>query len=71
MDQHGAIVVDGVDVATTMRCCHHGGHFLSIKGSGSRRGWCFKCGSVTCGAPECDRCMPMEKMLELMERNGT
>lgn len=64
----GAIVADGREVAHTMQCCHCGNHFVSIKGSGKRRGFCHGCMKVTCGAGECDPCIPFEKKLELMER---
>lgn len=35
-----------------------GAHFVSRKGSGHRRTFCFKCKAVTCGAPQCDACRP-------------
>ncbi len=70
MREDGAILVDGVQVATTHQCCHCGGHFTSVKGSGTRRGFCLKCMRVTCGAPECDPCVPFEKKLEMMERRN-
>lgn len=64
---HGAILVEGVEVAHTLQCCHCGGHFVSIRGSGIRRGFCLRCMAVTCGKPECDRCIPFEEQLEMME----
>ena len=69
MREAGAILVDGVQVASTLQCCHCGGHFQVVKGSGRERGFCLKCGSVTCGSPECDYCIPAEARLEIMEGN--
>ncbi len=45
--QHGAFIVDGREVGTTLQCPHCGGHFLSIKGSGIRRTFCLRCMAVT------------------------
>lgn len=70
MRESGAILVDGTQVASTHQCCHCGNHFVSVKGSGTRRGFCLKCGKVTCGAAECDPCTPFEKKLEAMEKTG-
>lgn len=70
MREDGAILVDGVQVATTHQCCHCGGHFTSVKGSGTRRGFCLKCMRVTCGASECDPCVPFEKKLEMIEKGS-
>ena len=68
MREAGAIIVDGVQVASTLQCCHCGGHFEVVKGSGTRRGFCLKCGAVTCGHPDCDPCLPLEKRLDMIER---
>ena len=65
---NGAIIVDGVQVADTMQCCHCGGHFIPVRGSGTRRGFCLACGQVTCGLPGCDEHMPFEKKLDEYER---
>ncbi len=35
--------------ADTIRCAHGGEHFISVKGSGIRRGWCSRCNGVFCG----------------------
>jgi len=69
-DPHGAIIVDGHEVANTLQCCHCGCHFVSVKGSGTVRGFCLRCSAVTCGKPECDRCVPFEKQLEIIERKA-
>jgi hypothetical protein len=43
-----------IETACTLRCVHGGEHFISIKGSGTRRGFCTKCMGVTCGSPAHD-----------------
>jgi len=48
-------------------CCHCGGHWLWVKGSGRRRGWCMRCSGCTCGQRACDACVPMERQIENME----
>lgn len=70
MAEHGNIIIDGNEVATTLRCPHCGGHFVSMRGSGARRTFCRKCMAVTCGRQECDECRPMEKQLEEIERKA-
>lgn len=64
----GAIMLDGIEVAHTLQCCHCGGHYVSVKGSGKRRGFCMKCMGVTCGSVKCDNCIPTEKMLDNIEK---
>ncbi len=66
--QDGVILLDGKDVGTTKQCCHCGGHFLSVKGSGKLRGYCPKCDAITCGDIKCCPCMPFEKKLDLYEK---
>lgn len=61
---HGLIFSNGREVGTTLQCPHCGGHFLSVKGSGHRRTFCFKCMAVTCGQRECDPCKPFMAELE-------
>jgi hypothetical protein len=56
---HGIVIVNGVEVATTLMCPHCGAHFISRKGSGTRRTFCLKCMAVTCGQPACDPCRPV------------
>ena len=63
----GFIVVNGQEVAHTLQCCHCNKHFVSIRGSGKRRGFCTHCNKVTCGAKNCDVCLPFERKLELAE----
>lgn len=69
--QHGAILLDGKEVASTLRCPHCGGHFISRRGSGIKRGFCTRCKEITCGSPGCRSCKPLEKMLEEIERAAT
>jgi hypothetical protein len=64
----GYIIIDGKVVAETIQCCHCGAHFVSVKGSGHIRGYCLKCGSMTCGAAACDPCRPKEYQLDLAEK---
>lgn len=59
--EYGAITVDGRQVASTCQCCHCGAHFVFRRGSGTDRGFCMKCGRLTCGKPACDPCNPIEK----------
>ena len=68
MKPKGHIIINGQTVADTLQCCHCQGHWIPIRGSGKRRGFCMNCGSVTCGRPSCDRCLPWEKKLELIEK---
>jgi hypothetical protein len=61
--------VNGKEVAATLQCPHCGGHFVSRKGSGHRRSFCFNCKEVTCGAPACvSGCTPFARGLERNQR---
>lgn len=42
--------------ADTMQCVHCGKHWISVRGSGKRRGFCQKCMGITCGNRMCDVC---------------
>lgn len=64
----GYFVVDGVEMAATLQCCHCGGHFISIRGSKKVRGYCMSCCSITCGKKECDPCVPFQKKIDLFEK---
>jgi hypothetical protein len=64
----GAIIVEGMHIADTLTCCHCGYTWIPIKGSGKIRGFCTGCQGVTCGRPECDPCVPLEKKMELYEK---
>lgn len=61
---HGLIFVNGKEVAATLQCPHCGAHFVSRKGSGHRRTYCFGCKAVTCGRVACDPCRPFVAGLE-------
>lgn len=69
MREDGAVIADGVQIASTQQCAHCGGHFQMVKGSGTRRGFCIKCMKITCGNPGCDFCIPAEARLEILEGN--
>ena len=71
MTEHGGIVCDGQQVASTLQCPHCGTHFVSMRGSGARRAWCVRCQAVTCGALACDACVPVEARLEHAEGGKT
>lgn len=64
----GAIIIDGMHVADTLRCCHCGKIWIPIVGSGKKRGFCLKCNKVTCGAESCNTCYPFEKKLDDYEK---
>lgn len=64
---HGHVIIDGREVGDTCQCVHCGAHWLWIKGSGRKRGWCINCQGFTCGTRACDPCVPWEKKLDLYE----
>jgi hypothetical protein len=49
----GYIIIDGQERAQTLKCRHCGGHWIVLKGSGIRRGWCIKCNGPLCGKEKC------------------
>jgi hypothetical protein len=51
----------------TLQCCHCGGHWEVIVGSGRLRGFCTKHLDYTCGRPECMVCLDKEQRLENLE----
>lgn len=64
----GYILFDDKEVAHTLQCAHCNNHFVSIKGSGIKRGYCYKCKSVLCGAEPCmERCVPFEAKLDFVD----
>lgn len=65
---NGAVLEDGMQVADTLQCCHCGGHFEHVPGSGRRRGFCLACYGVTCGAVRCNPCRPFEQQLDDREK---
>lgn len=66
----GHIIVNGQQAGDTRQCVHCGGHFLMLRGSGRRRGFCTLCHGITCGSPGCEACVPAEKRLEQREAVG-
>ena len=63
---------DGDNYRETMQCGHCGMHWIIVKGSGTKRGFCQKCSKATCGTKrECMvNCEPIEQGLERMEAEG-
>lgn len=51
----------------TLQCVHCGGHFTLQPGSGRIRGYCPRCRGPICG-PGCAECVPVEQLLENIER---
>lgn len=56
------------ETAATLQCVHGGEHFVSVKGSGIRRGFCLNCGGVTCGSAAHDACYHFLKKLDDYEK---
>lgn len=55
----------------TLQCVHCGGHWIVVVGSGRKRGWCKHCQGPLCGKRQCmERCYPLEKRLDDMEKHG-
>jgi hypothetical protein len=64
----GYFVLNGEQIADTVQCGHCQKHWVPMRGSGIRRGWCMNCGKPTCGSQQCDNCIPAERKLELIEK---
>ena len=49
--------------------CAHCQYIMTIQpGSGTKRGYCFRCNAVICGKQACmEKCVPFEKAIEDME----
>lgn len=58
---------DKIVSVKTRTCCHCNRVFLSVPGSGKKRGYCLRCMDSTCGNPACDACVPIEQRLENWE----
>lgn len=56
--------------AELLRCCHCEQLWKVEPGSGRKRGWCYRCQDVTCGAGTCVDCRPFKKKLEAMRRRA-
>lgn len=64
----GAMLIDGVQVASTVQCVHCSAHWAFQPGSGKLRGWCFKCQGPLCGHPNClVACVPVMAKIEFEE----
>ena len=50
----------------TYQCVHCDCHFSVRKGGGVARGYCTRCAGFICG-PACEKCIPVEQMLENIE----
>lgn len=65
----GICHTDEGEVAITLQCVHCGMHWIPIRGSGRRRGFCTNCCGPLCGKKEClEACMPYEKRLDIRDR---
>lgn len=65
----GFVFVDGKQVADTLQCVHCQAHFIVVKGSGRKRGFCHRCMGPTC-SPQCAACYPAQQQLEDEERRA-
>lgn len=50
-----------------LQCSHCALQFQVEPGSGKKRGYCTRCGAVTCGASKCDTCIPWRQKFDLIE----
>lgn len=64
----GTILFDSGQCADTVQCVHCHRHWVVIRGSGRKRGFCMNCGGVTCGSDKCHQCIPREKRIALFEQ---
>lgn len=69
MREHGAIITDGIQTASTQKCGHCGGHFIVVK-SGYLP-YCHQCDRITCGRLACLEHIPLEAQLEYAEGKKT
>jgi len=69
MREDGAIIIDGIQTASTLCCVHCGAHWVPQPGSGTVRGFCRNCMGPVCG-PRCRECVPMGKWLDTIERES-
>lgn len=49
------------------QCCHCQAVFPYVRGSGAVRGWCMRCGGITCGNHLCDVCVPWQQLIANLE----
>lgn len=60
----GAAIINGNQVADTIQCKHCGMHWISLRGSKKRRGFCMKCMGPLCGKKSCMVCVPLMERLK-------
>lgn len=65
---HADKETDQVIQTDTVSCCHCGRVWMWVPGSGRRRGFCQCCNQFTCGSTACDKCVPVEQLLENIEQ---
>ena len=64
---HGAIVVDGIEVASTFQCPHCGGHEYWLRDDVID--WCPNCSKRVCKKQACiQHCIPWERQMERIEQ---
>ena len=56
-----------VEEYDTFTCPHCNGVCFIRPGSGTQRGYCFRCNLPTCGKERCMSCIPFERKMEEME----
>ena len=56
-----------VEEYDTFTCPHCNGVCVIRPGSGTQRGYCFRCNLPTCGREHCISCIPFERKMEEME----
>ena len=56
-----------VEEHDTFTCPHCNGVCFIRPGSGTQRGYCFRCNLPTCGKERCMSCIPFERKMEEME----
>jgi len=56
-----------VEECDTYTCPHCNGVCFIRPGSGTQRGYCFRCNLPTCGKERCMTCIPFERKMEEME----
>ena len=56
-----------VEEYDTFTCPHCNGVCVIHPGSGTQRGYCFRCNLPTCGREHCMTCIPFERKMEEME----
>lgn len=61
----------GDEERETVSCAHCQKIWMVQPGSGTKRGFCFRCNAPLCGKKGCmEKCVPFEKAIEQMEARG-